>query len=132
MEVPMELARVIISENTDQQVIVLREKEGTRSFPIIIGIFEAVAIDRRLKGIRIQRPLTHDLIENMIRDMGGELQRIVIDDLRDGTFYAKLHVMREGKEIVIDSRPSDAIAIGVGIECPIFVEDSVLAQVTNG
>jgi bifunctional DNase/RNase len=127
----MELARIVISETSDQQVIVLREKGGERSFPIIIGIFEAVSIDRRLKGIEIPRPLTHDLIENVIEGLGGRLERIVVNDLREtkhggGTFFAKLHISRDGKDIEIDSRPSDAIAIAVRVDCPIFVEDSVL------
>ena len=131
MEVRMELARVVISETSDQQVIVLREKDGERSFPIIIGIFEAVSIDRRLKGIEIPRPLTHDLIENVIREMGGELDRIVVNDLRDNTFYARLHIRRDGKDVEVDSRPSDAIAIAVRAGCPVFVEDSVLEKVTQ-
>ena len=129
MEVPMELARVIISETSDQQIIVLREKDGERSFPIIIGIFEAVAIDRRLKGIEIPRPLTHDLIENVIREMGGKLERVVVNDLKSNTFYARLHILRDGEDIEVDARPSDAIALAVRVSCPIFVEDSVLDNV---
>ena len=131
MEVRMELARVVISETSDQQVIVLREKDGERSFPIIIGIFEAVSIDRHLKGIEIPRPLTHDLVRNVIREMGGELERIVVNDLRDNTFYARLHVRRDGEDIEVDSRPSDAIALAVRTGCPVFVEDSVLEKVTQ-
>ncbi len=131
MEVRMELARVVISETSDQQVIVLREKDGERSFPIIIGIFEAVSIDRHLKGIEIPRPLTHDLVRNVIREMGGELERIVVNDLHDNTFYARLHVRRDGEDIEVDSRPSDAIALAVRTGCPVFVEDSVLEKVTQ-
>jgi bifunctional DNase/RNase len=131
VEVRMELARVVISETSDQQVIVLREKDGERSFPIIIGIFEAVSIDRHLKGIKIPRPLTHDLIENVIRGMGGELERIVVNDLQDNTFYARLHVRRDGEDVEIDSRPSDAIALAVRVGCAVFVEDSVLEKVSQ-
>jgi hypothetical protein len=127
----MELARIVISETSDQQVIVLREKDGERSFPIIIGIFEAVSIDRHLKGIEIPRPLTHDLVRNVIREMGGELERIVVNDLHDNTFYARLHVQRDGEDIEVDSRPSDAIALAVRTGCPVFVEDSVLDKVSQ-
>ena len=129
VEVRMELARVVISETSDQQVIVLREKDGERSFPIIIGIFEAVSIDRHLKGIEVPRPLTHDLIDNVIKGMGGELERIVVNDLRENTFYAKLHIRRDGEDLEIDSRPSDAIALAVRAGCPVFVEDSVLEKI---
>ena len=128
-EVRMELSKIIISENSDSQVIVLKEKYGERSFPILIGIHEALAIDRRLKGIRFERPLTHQLLANVIRDMGGALEKIVIHDLRDHTFFAKLCVRRGQESIEIDSRPSDAIAVGIASEVPIFVADHVLAEV---
>ena len=128
MEVLMQLARVIISETTDQQVIVLREKEGGRSFPIIIGIFEAVSIDRKLKEIEIPRPLTHDLVLSAITEMGGKLTRIVVNDLRDNTFYARLHVDMGGRDVEIDSRPSDAIALAVRAGCPIYAEEKVIEQ----
>ena len=129
-DVPMELSRIIISETSDSQVIVLSEKGGTRSFPILIGIHEALAIDRRLKGHRTPRPLTHELLANVIREMGGALEQIIVCDLRDHTFYAKL-VIRRGKELLeIDSRPSDAIALGIASETPIFVAEHVLAEVT--
>jgi bifunctional DNase/RNase len=119
---------VIISEMSDQQVIVLREKEGGRSFPIIIGIFEAVAIDRRLKEIQVPRPLTHDLLYNTIAEMGGSVDRVVVSDLREGTFYATLHVSRDGEDIEVDARPSDGIALAVRAGCPLYVEDSVLEK----
>ncbi len=129
MEVRVELVRVIISETTDQQVIVLREKDGERSFPIIIGIFEAVSIDRKLKDIQVPRPLTHDLLASVIREMGGQLTRIVVNDLKDNTFFAQLHVERDGKDIEIDARPSDAIALAVRVGCPVFAEEKVLDKV---
>jgi bifunctional DNase/RNase len=128
MEVQVELARVIISETTDQQVIVLREKAGERSFPIIIGIFEAVSIDRKLKDIQVPRPLTHDLLAGVIVEMGGRLTRIVVNDLRDNTFFAQLHVERDGKDIAVDARPSDAIALAVRVGCPIFADEKVLEK----
>ena len=130
MLVESELARIIITEMSGDQVVVLKEKGGERNFPIIIGIFEAVAIDRGLKGIGIPRPQTHDLIDNVIREMGGELERIVVNDLKESTFYALLHVRQDGKDVAVDARPSDAIALAVRVGCPVFVEDSVLDKIT--
>lgn len=130
MEIRMDLARIIISDNSDQQIIVLRERDGERSFPIVIGAAEADAIDRRLKGLRTARPLTHDLLARVIEQLDGELERIVINDLKDHTFYAKLCVRHRDGVVEIDSRPSDAIALGVASETPIFVEEHVLRDVS--
>ena len=113
MPVQMELKRIIISDIHDQQVIMLREVEGERSFPIVIGIFEATSIDRRVRGMPSPRPLTHDLVANVIDHLGGELQDIFISDLREHTYYAKLRVKHEGELIEVDCRPSDAIALAV-------------------
>ncbi|MBN1492448.1 MAG: bifunctional nuclease family protein [Phycisphaerae bacterium] len=131
MDVRMDLARIIISETSDQQIIVLREHAGERQFPIVIGIHEAMAIDRRLKGYRTARPLTHELLASVIESLSGELERIVIHDLRDHTFYAKLVIRRNGALLEIDSRPSDAIALGVAADTPIFVAEHVLREVTE-
>ncbi len=125
----MELARIVIMENGDSQMIVLRERNGERFFPILIGINEALAIDRRVKGIQLPRPLTHDLMANIIERLDADLERIIISDLRDHTFYAKLIVRRNGDLLEIDSRPSDAIALGVTSQTPIFVDEEVLDQV---
>ena len=129
MLVQMELARIVIMENGESQMIVLRERNGDRFFPILIGINEALAIDRRVKGIQMQRPLTHDLMANIIERLDADLERIVISELRDHTFYAKLIVRRNGELLEIDSRPSDAIALGVTSQTPIFVEEEVLQKV---
>ncbi len=128
--VHMELSRIIISETNDEQVIVLREVDGARAFPIVIGIWEAVAIDRNIKGKKTPRPMTHDLLENVIRGLDANLDRIVVTDLRDRTFYAKLILRRNGTLVEIDSRPSDAIALAVQMRVPIYVEESVLEEVS--
>jgi bifunctional DNase/RNase len=125
----MELKRIIINEVHDQQVIMLREVEGERSFPIVIGIFEATSIDRRVKGMASPRPLTHDLVANVIDHLGGELQDIYISDLREHTYYAKLRVRHEGELIDVDCRPSDAIALAVTAKVPIYVAEDVLGEV---
>jgi bifunctional DNase/RNase len=131
MDVPVELARIVITETSPEQMIFLREKAGGRSFPILIGIGEALAIDRRLKGMQMPRPLTHDLLAHVIEAMGGRIDRIVINDLRDATFIATIYVHRGGEIIPIDSRPSDAIALGVALDTPLFVAEHVLAKVLS-
>jgi bifunctional DNase/RNase len=131
MLVKMTLARIVIVDSEDEKMsmIVLREVEGDRAFPILIGVNEAYAIDRRLKGIVVQRPLTHDLVERMLEQLDCHLERIVISELRDSTFYAKLVLRRNGDLLEVDSRPSDAIAIGAGTPAPIFVDVAVLRDV---
>jgi len=131
MPVAMELSRIIISEINDQQVIYLKEIDGPRSFPILIGIFEATSIDRRVKGLPTPRPLTHDLIVNIVEHLGGQLQDVIISELREHTYYARLRVRQNGELIEIDSRPSDAIAIAVTCDpvLPIYVNEDVLNDV---
>ncbi|HVK17456.1 MAG TPA: bifunctional nuclease family protein [Fimbriiglobus sp.] len=128
MPVQMELRRIIISEVDDHQVIILKEVDGDRSFPIVIGIFEATSIDRRVKGMIAPRPLTHDLIAGVVEQMGGELQDIVISDLKEHTYFAKLRVRHEGELIEVDCRPSDAIAVAVTAKVPIYVSEEVLGE----
>lgn len=129
MLVRMSLSRIIIVENGDQQVIVLRETDGDRAFPVLIGLSEAMAIDRRVKGQIPARPMTHELLMSAIENLGGQLEKIVIHQLKEHTFYAKLVVRQDGKLVEIDSRPSDAIALGAGTDTPLYVDDSVLNEV---
>jgi bifunctional DNase/RNase len=124
----MLLKRIIISEQMDHQMIVLRESDGDRSFPIIIGLFEATSIDRRVKRIVPPRPLTHDLIVQSIEALGAEVQDIIINDLRDGTYFAKLRVQHDGEIVEVDCRPSDAIAVAVTARVPIYVAEEVLEK----
>jgi hypothetical protein len=131
MEVQMELSRIFIREMAEMQIIELTEVGGGRTFPIVIGLSEAFAIERRLKGIEIPRPQTHDLLASVIRHLGGTLKKIIINDLVDGTFYARLIMVQEGEEIEVDSRPSDAIALGVAEGVPIFVAECVLDQIES-
>lgn len=129
MEVRMELSRIIISETSDQQVIVLQEQGGKRSFPIMIGLWEAIAIDRNIKSKKTPRPMPHDLIENVIHGLNATLERIVVSDLQESTFYARLVIRKNGSTIDIDSRPSDAIALAVQMSVPIYVEEKVIVAV---
>lgn len=130
MLIRMELARIIISEISDQQVVVLSEvdAEEPRSFPILIGIFEATSIDRRVRGQVTPRPLTHDLLKNTIEELGGEIQDIVITNLVEHTYYAVIRIQQNGELVEVDSRPSDAIALAAHYDppLPIFVDEDVL------
>ncbi len=133
MLVRMELVRIIISEINDQQVIYLHEVDGTRTFPILIGIFEATSIDRRVKNQEPPpRPLTHDLLKNAIAELGGDAQDVVVNNLVDHTYFAAIRVQKDGELIEIDSRPSDAIALAMHYDppLPIYVEDTVLDEVS--
>ncbi len=131
MPVHMELSRIIISEVNDQQVIYLKEVDGERTFPILIGIFEATSIDRRVKGYSSPRPLTHDLIVSAVEQLGGELQDVVINELKEHTYYARLRIRQEGELLEVDARPSDAIAVAVTCDprLPIYVDEDVLNDV---
>ena len=131
MDVEVELSRIIINEASDQQIIVLKERNGHRSFPIVIGIVEIFAIDRRLKGIKAPRPMTHDLLDSVIRGFNAKVEKIVIDDLRNHTFYAKIHLSSNGKTVKIDSRPSDAIALGTATKAPIYVAEHVFEKTSQ-
>jgi len=130
MPVEMRLTRIIISEINENQVVFLREVDGDRQFPILIGMFEAMSIDRRVKQIPRPRPLTHDLIVNIVEKMGGELDSVVISELREHTYFASLRVKYEGSLIEIDARPSDAIAVAVTNDpvLPIYVAEDVLQE----
>ncbi len=131
MLVQMELSRIIISEINDQQVIYLKETDGDRTFPILIGLFEATSINRRVTGDFPPRPMTHDLLKNTINTLGGNIQDVVITDLKDHTYFAIIRIEHDGELLEIDSRPSDAIALAghYSPPLPIFVNDAVLEEV---
>ncbi len=129
MAVRMELSRILITETQEYQLIELSEVDGDRKFPIVIGIYEAAAIERRLKNVEVKRPQTHELLANTIEAMGGTLERIVVNDLQHHTFFAQLLIRQNGSLVEVDSRPSDAIALGVANDVEIYVEEHVLDQV---
>ncbi len=131
MLIQMDLARIVINEMDELQYVYLKEHGGERIFPIVIGFFEARAIDIKLKNVEYPRPMTHDLLHQAIERMGGKLERIVVNDLSDGTFFARLMVRQNGKVVDIDARPSDALALAVRAQSPIFVEDRVLDEATK-
>lgn len=128
MLVEVELYQIVITECSPTQVVVLKELEGDRCFPIYIHYNEAMAIDRKLKDIKVPRPLTHDLLKSVIEGMGGKLEKVVINDLSEGTYYARLVVSGPEGVVEIDSRPSDALALAVRVDVPIFAEDFVITR----
>lgn len=132
-EVRMEIKGLMLDPNTNVPIVVLRDEEAHVLLPIWIGVFEANAIALRLENVQTERPMTHDLLRAALEQLGGQIEKIVISELRDSTFYARIHVQRKGDAIVIDARPSDAIALALRAESPIFVLAPVLqaAQAVN-
>jgi len=132
MMVEMELREIQISEAGNHQIIILGEKEGNRLFPIYIGFFEAAAMDQAVHRIQTPRPMTHDLIYNLIDGLDCRLTRILVDQLLDDTFHGKLVLETpDGREVLIDTRPSDAIVLACKRGLPIFVAEEVLDQVIS-
>lgn len=127
-EVRCELARILIRETDDTHIVELREADGERTFPIVIGLTEAAAIERRLMGQEPPRPQTHELLANIIEQLGYDLDRVVINDLQNHTFYARLYLRKGDESVDIDSRPSDALALGAASDVPIYVADHVLDE----
>ncbi|MFH5805366.1 bifunctional nuclease family protein [Alienimonas sp. DA493] len=137
MLVPMRLSRIILSDINEQQVLCLTEiaddgSDGERTFPILVGEFEAGSIRRAVTGDAAPRPLTHDLLKSAIEELGAEVKDVVISHLQDHTYFAKIRLLRDGTETELDSRPSDAIALAVHHTPPrpIFVSEAVLDEVT--
>ena len=128
------LSRIKIDENRNEQIIVLKEKQGARLLPVVIGIAEVNAIKLKLSGIEPPRPLTHDLLLRTIESLGARLKEIVIDKLENNTFYAKVVLSRNGagSEIRVDARPSDSVAIALRAGAPIYVAEEVLDQAGIG
>ena len=125
--VRVELVKIIIDEKRQDQIIVLKEKDGERQIPVVIGFMEASSIRLKISGVDAPRPITHDLLVNVIEVLGGRLERVLIDKLVDNTFHAKLEMRsKEGEIKLIDARPSDSIAMAVRFKAPIFVADDVL------
>ncbi len=126
--VEVKVESIQVSLMSEHRVILLKEIDAERLLPIFIGPYEAEAIAIRLRDIELPRPLTHDLLNNVISEMGGELSHVTVNALRNDTFYAYITVNLNGQQLEIDSRPSDAIALAVRADVPIFVEDEVMAE----
>ncbi len=130
--VEVKVVKVAIDVNTKMPVIVLKEKRGEKTLPIWVGLFEAQAIALALENIKPPRPLTHDLAKMLIEKLHGEVDRVVISGLVNNTFYARIIMRRNGENLEVDSRPSDAIALALRLKVPIFIDEAVLNKVAVG
>ena len=125
------LSKIVLRETSEHQYIFLKELDGDREFPIVIGFYEAAEINRQIKEVPTPRPMTHELIGTLMGSVGAQLKRVSITELKNNTFYALLEVEHDGKTLEVDSRPSDAIALAAAAGAPIFVDDSVIAGTTQ-
>lgn len=126
MEKEVKIRGLLIDPTTNSPVVLLKDVSSDLMLPIWVGPYEANSIASEIEKLASQRPMTHDLLRNVIRQMGGEVSRVVVTDLRDSTFFAVIEILANGDTILIDSRPSDAIALALRVDCPIFVKESVL------
>jgi hypothetical protein len=126
MEIEMTIKGLMIDPITNMPIVILKDKEGDRVLPIWVGIFEANAIALQIENITTPRPMTHDLLKNVLNDLEARVQKIVVSELRDNTFYAMIYINKNENILAIDSRPSDAIALALRTKSPIFVEESVV------
>jgi len=124
----MEVKALIVDPIANVPVVILRDAEEKNFLPIWVGVFEANAIALQMEGISTPRPMTHDLLRNIIREISGRVVQVVINNLQENTFYAQIHLELDGKKFTIDSRPSDAIALALRLEAPVLVEELVLEK----
>ena len=126
---PVEVSQVALDATTGAPVVILRESDGLqRELPIWIGVYEARSIALGLEAVPVPRPNPHDLMHDMIEELGGKLQRVIVTELRDSVYYAVMELLVDGRTIEVDSRPSDAIAVALRFSAPIFVDERVLVQ----
>jgi len=126
MQIEMSIKGLMVDPISNMPIVILRDKDGTRTLPIWVGMFEANAIALQIENISTPRPMTHDLLRNVIQDLKAAVEKIVVCDLQDGTFYALIYLRVHGEVLAIDSRPSDAIALALRTRAPIFVEEAVI------
>ena len=126
MEVEMKIRGLMMDPVTNMPIVVLKDPSGDSVLPIWVGIYEANAIALEIEKVATPRPMTHDLIKNVLSGLNAKVHKVVVTELRDDTFFAVIWMEREGHIISIDSRPSDALAIAMRLDCPIFVDDEVL------
>lgn len=126
MELEVKIRGLMMDPATNQPVVVLKELQGTGVLPIWVGVYEAQAIALEIEKVQTARPMTHDLLKNVLTGLNVHVQKVVVSDLKDDTFYALIWMEREGQTMSMDSRPSDALALALRLDCPIYVEDQVL------
>lgn len=126
MQIEMTIKGLMIDPETNMPILILRDKDGERVLPIWVGVFEANAIALQIENVETPRPMTHDLLRNVITDLRGQVSKIVVCDLKENTFYALIYLEVGDEEVAVDARPSDAIALALRVGVPILVEDSVI------
>ena len=126
MQIEMTIKGLMVDPITNLPIIILRDKDGQRVLPIWVGVFEANAIALQIENVTTPRPMTHDLLRNVIHDLKAEIRKIVVSDLKENTFYALIHLEINGEPLAVDARPSDAIALALRARAPIYVEDRVI------
>ena len=126
MQIEMTIKGLMVDPITNSPIVILRDKGGQKVLPIWVGIFEANAIALQIENIATPRPMTHDLLRNVIHDLKAEVEKIVVCDLQENTFYALIYLTVNGNTLAIDARPSDAIALALRTRAPIFVEEAVI------
>ena len=126
MLIEMSIKGLTVDPVTNMPIVILRDEDDRRILPIWVGVFEANAIALQIENVHTPRPMTHDLLRNVIQDLKATVERIVVCDVQDNTFYALIHLTREGQTMTIDARPSDAIALALRTRAPIFVEENVI------
>jgi bifunctional DNase/RNase len=126
MQIPMSIKGLMMDPITNMPIVILHDPDSQRVLPIWVGVFEANAIALQIENVATPRPMTHDLLRNVLEELHARVDKIVVSDLRDNTFFAMIHLHVGADPLVIDSRPSDAIALALRTQAPIFVEDSVL------
>ena len=131
MFVEMKVSGLTIDPLTNTPIVILKDLEGKRAVPIWIGLFEASAIATELEKISFSRPMTHDLMRDLLKILEAKVNRIEIIDLRNNTFFACIHLQRNGDTLIVDSRPSDAIALALRVNCPIFIDETVIEKSRN-
>ena len=126
MEIEMKIRGLMMDQVTNMPIVVLKDTQGESVLPIWVGVYEANAIALEIEKVQTPRPMTHDLLKNVLLGLDVRVEKIVVSDLKDDTFYAVIWVEREGQLMTIDSRPSDALALALRMDCPIFVDEKVL------
>jgi len=126
MQIEMTIKGLMVDPFSNTPIVILRDKDGQRVLPIWVGVFEANAIAQQIENVAPPRPMTHDLLRNVIHDLNATVEKIVVCDLQENTFYAMIHLTLNGDTLAIDARPSDAIALALRTRSPIFVEDRVI------
>jgi len=126
MQIEMSIKGLMVDPVSNMPIVILRDKDGAKTLPIWVGMFEANAIALQIENISTPRPMTHDLLRNVIHDLKASVQKIVVCDIQDSTFYALIYLTLNGEIVAIDARPSDAIALALRTRAPIFVEEAVI------